>query len=93
MGITGYVYLFGVNLPITELLLFLSVIITVYLVILEYEFREVRGILRKFDDEELILTKTIRELRDAVGGLRNISSMNMESREIKPKEDKSEENK
>ncbi len=88
MDITGYVYLFGVNLPITELLLFLSAIITVYLVILEYEFREVKGILRKFDDEELILTKTIRELRDSVGELRNISNMNMESRETKPKEDK-----
>lgn len=88
MGITGYVYLFGVNLPVTELLLFLSAIITVYLVILEYEFREVRGILRKFDDEELILTKTIRELRDSVGELRNISNMNADSREVEPKKDK-----
>ena len=88
MGITGYVYLFGVNLPVTELLLFLSTIITVYLVILEYEFREVRGILRKFDDEELILTKTIRELRDSVGELRNVSNMNADSREVEPKKDK-----
>jgi len=88
MGITGYVYLFGVNLPVTELLLFLSAIITVYLVILEYEFREVRGILRKFDDEELILTKTIRELRDSVGELRNVSNMNADSREVEPKKDK-----
>ncbi len=88
MGITGYVYLFGVNLPVTELLLFLSAIITVYLVILEYEFREVRGILRKFDDEELILTKTIRELRDSVGELRNISNMNADSKEVEPKKDK-----
>ena len=88
MGITGYVYLFGVNLPVTELLLFLSAIITVYLVILEYEFREVRRILRKFDDEELILTKTIRELRDSVGELRNISNMNADSREVEPKKDK-----
>jgi len=88
MGITGYVYLFGVNLPVTELLLFLSAIITVYLVILEYEFREVRRILRKFDDEELILTKTIRELRDSVGELRNISNMNADSKEVEPKKDK-----
>ena len=88
MDLTGYVYLFGVNLPVTELLLFLSAIITVYLVILEYEFREVKGILRKFDDEELILTKNIRELRDSVGELRNISNISADSREIKPKEDK-----
>ena len=88
MDLTGYVYLFGVNLPITELLLFLSAIITVYLLILEYEFREVRGILRKFDDEELILTKTIRELRDSVGELRNISNLSSEVKKEKPKEDK-----
>ena len=88
MGITGYVYLFGVNLPITELLLFLSAIITVYLLILEYEFREVRGILRKFDDEELILTKTIRELRDTVGELRNVSNLGSEIEKEKPKGDK-----
>ncbi len=88
MDITGDVYLFGVNLPVTELLLFLSAIITVYLLILEYEFREVRGILRKFDDEELILTKTIRELRDSVGELRNISNLGSEVKKEKPKEDK-----
>ena len=70
-GITGYVYLFGINIPITELLLLLSLVIIVYLAILEFEFRQIRKITKKFDDEELILTKSIRELRDSVGELRN----------------------
>ena len=46
-GITGYVYLFGINIPITELLLLLSAIIIVYLVILEFEFRQVKNITKK----------------------------------------------
>ncbi|MCD6275032.1 MAG: hypothetical protein J7J15_03370 [Candidatus Aenigmarchaeota archaeon] len=70
-GITGYVYLFGINIPITELLLLLSLVIIVYLAILEFEFRQIRKITKKFDDEELILTKSIRELRDSVSELRN----------------------
>ncbi|MCK4429160.1 MAG: hypothetical protein KAU95_02200 [Candidatus Aenigmarchaeota archaeon] len=69
-GITGNVFLFGVNVPVTELLLILSAIIIVYLIILEYEFRQIRNIVKKFDDEELILTKSIRELRDAVSEMR-----------------------
>ena len=70
-GITGYVYLFGINIPITELMLLLSLVIIVYLAILEFEFRQIRKITKKFDDEELILTKSIRELRDSVSELRN----------------------
>lgn len=72
MGVTGYMYLFGINIPVTELLLLLSVVIIVYLVILEYEFRQIRNIVKKFDDEELILTKSIRELRDSVSELREV---------------------
>ena len=64
--ITGNVFLFGINVPVTELLLLLSAVIIVYLVILEYEFRQIKVIAKKFDDEELILTKSIRELRDAL---------------------------
>lgn len=77
-SLTGYVYLFGINIPVTELLLLLSAVIIVYLVILEFEFRQVKNIAKKFDDEELILTKSIRELRDSVSDLRGTVSVKRE---------------
>jgi hypothetical protein len=80
-GITGYVYLFGINIPITELLLLLSTVIIVYLVILEFEFRQVKNITKKFDDEELILTKSIRELRDSVNDLRGTTGLREKQKE------------
>ncbi|MCD6368138.1 MAG: hypothetical protein J7L45_03575 [Candidatus Aenigmarchaeota archaeon] len=56
-------YLFGLNIPILELLVIFSVVVVVYLIILEVEFRQLRKIIKKFDDEEFILSKEIRELR------------------------------
>ena len=56
-------YLFGLNIPILELLVVFSIVVVVYLIILEVEFRQLRKIIKKFDDEEFILSKEIRELR------------------------------
>jgi type II secretory pathway component PulM len=64
------VYIFGVDIPILELLVIFSTVVVVYLVILEFEFRQLRIITRKFDEEELQLSNELRELRKEISNLR-----------------------
>jgi len=66
------VYIFGVDIPILELLVILSIVVVLYLIILELEFRQLRRIARKFDEEEIQLGVEMRELRKAVVDLRNV---------------------
>jgi len=63
-------YIFGIDVPILELLVIFSTVVVVYLVILEFEFRQLRVITRKFDSEELQLSNELRELRKEVNNLR-----------------------
>ncbi len=45
-------FIFGVDVPILELLVVFSIVVVIYLVILEFEFRQLRTITRKFDEED-----------------------------------------
>jgi type II secretory pathway component PulM len=63
-------YIFGIDVPILELLVIFSTVVVVYLIILEFEFRQLRVITRKFDEEELQLSNEMRELRKEVANLR-----------------------
>ena len=63
-------YIFGIDIPILELLVIFSTVVVVYLVILEFEFRQLRIITRKFDEEELQLSNELRELRKEITNLR-----------------------
>jgi len=65
-------YLFGIDIPILELLVILATVVVVYLIILEIEFRQLRKIARKFDEEEIQLGVEMRELRKAVTDLKNV---------------------
>lgn len=65
-------YIFGIDVPILELLVIFSTVVVVYLVILEFEFRQLRVITRKFDAEELQLSNELRELRKEVSNLREV---------------------
>jgi type II secretory pathway component PulM len=65
-------YIFGIDVPILELLVIFSTVVVVYLVILEFEFRQLRVITRKFDEEELQLSNEMRELRKEVSNLREV---------------------
>ena len=65
-------FIFGIDVPILELLVIFSTVVVVYLVILEFEFRQLRTITRKFDEEELQLSNELRELRKEVANLRNV---------------------
>ena len=63
-------FIFGIDVPILELLVIFSTVVVVYLVILEFEFRQLRVITRKFDQEELQLSNEMRELRKEINNLR-----------------------
>jgi len=65
-------YIFGIDIPILELLVIFSTVVVIYLVILEFEFRQLRTITRKFDQEEVQLSNEMRELRKEVGNLREV---------------------
>ncbi len=66
-------YVFGINIPILELLVILCIVVVVYLVILEFEFRQQKKILKEFDEEEVKLSHEVRELREAVKDLKEIT--------------------
>jgi type II secretory pathway component PulM len=65
-------FIFGIDVPILELLVIFSMVVVVYLVILEFEFRQLRVITRKFDQEELQLSNEMRELRKEVANLKEV---------------------
>ena len=63
---------FGVDVGILELFSLFMVVLVVYLFILEYEFRHVRTITRKFDEEEIQLGHAMRELKEEVASLKDV---------------------
>jgi hypothetical protein len=65
-------YIFGIDVPILELLVIFSIVVVIYLVILEFEFRQLRTITRKFDQEEVQLSNEMRELRKEVANLKDV---------------------
>lgn len=67
-------YIFGIDVPILELLVIFCIVVVVYLVILEFEFRQLRKITKRFDEEEIALGRAMRELRDEISSLRNVIS-------------------
>lgn len=68
-------YLFGVDVPILELLVVFCIVVVVYLIILELEFRQLKHITKKFDEEEIMLSKEMRELRNEIAELRQVIQM------------------
>jgi type II secretory pathway component PulM len=72
-------FIFGIDVPILELLVVFSIVVVIYLIILEFEFRQLRTITRKFDEEEIQLGRAMRELKDEVTALKDV----MASKKIK----------
>ena len=65
-------FIFGVDVPVLELLVIFSTVVVIYLIILEFEFRQLRTITRKFDEEEIQLGRAMRELKDEVTALKDV---------------------
>ena len=54
------VYIFGIDVPLLELLSILSIVVVVYLIILEIEFRQLKKAVRNLVE----VTKKLRGLED-----------------------------
>ena len=65
-------YIFGIDIPVLELLVIFCIIVVAYLFILELEFRQLRKIVKRFDQEELQFSAEMRELRKAISKLSNV---------------------
>ncbi len=65
-------YVFGFDIPILELLVVLCVVVVGYLILLELEFRQLRKVTQKFNEEESELSKEIKLLHDEVLGVKEI---------------------
>jgi len=65
-------YIFGMDIPILELLVVFCIVVVAYLVILELEFRQLRRIVKRFDQEELQFSAEMRELRKVIADLGKI---------------------
>ena len=68
-------YVFGISVPILELLVIFCIVVVIYLVILEIEFRQLKSITKKFDEEEVLLSKEMRELRNEISELKEVIKM------------------
>ena len=65
-------FIFGLDVPILELLVVFSIVVVIYLIILEFEFRQLRTITRKFDEEEIQLGRAMRDLKEEVAALKEV---------------------
>ncbi len=81
-------YIFGIDVPILELLVIFSTVVVIYLIILEIEFRQLRKITRKFDEEEIALSKEMRELKEEISTLREVIGTVRPAKTEKPKASK-----
>ena len=62
----------GIDIPVPELIVIFSIVVVLYLIILEFEFRQLRMINRKVDEEEMQLSRAMKELKDEVTALKDV---------------------
>lgn len=62
--------IFGV--PLDELLVIFSIVVVIYLVILEFEFKQLSKLANEFDEEEIRLSKEMRELKEEIKELKGV---------------------
>ncbi len=65
-------YVFGINVPILELLVILSTFVVIYLILLELEFRQIRKIEKHEDISESTLMTEVQEFRKEIQDLRSL---------------------
>jgi len=62
----------GIDVPIPELMVLFSIVVVLYLIIMEFEFRQLRMINRKVDEEEVQLSRAMKELKDEITSLKDV---------------------
>ncbi len=63
-------YIFGLGIDLLDLITVFFIVLVTYIIILEYEFKEIIRIVKKFDNEETVLGKDIRELKEEISKLK-----------------------
>ena len=62
----------GFDLPVPELMVLFSIVVVLYLIIMEFEFRQLRVINRKVDEEEVQVGRAMKELKDEITSLKDV---------------------
>ncbi|MBW6451876.1 MAG: hypothetical protein K0B02_04050 [DPANN group archaeon] len=57
-------YIFGFSVDLLDLITMFFVVLVLYIVILEYEFKEIIKIVKNYDNQETALKQNITELRE-----------------------------
>lgn len=61
--------IFGITMDILDVIFYFFIILVMYFILLEIEFREVRALTRNLDSEELQFEKDMRELKEEISRL------------------------
>ena len=58
--------IFGITMDILDVMFYFFIILVMYFILLEFEFREVRALTHNLDSEELEYEKDMRELKEEI---------------------------
>lgn len=64
--------IFGISVELLDVIFYFCVVLVLYFIVLELEFREIRNLTKGFDTEELQYEKEVRELKEEVARLTKI---------------------
>lgn len=68
--------IFGITMDILDVIFYFFIILVMYFILLEIEFREVRALTRNLDTEELEFEKDMRELKEEISRLTKMIESN-----------------
>ena len=61
--------IFGISVELLDVIFYFCVILVMYFILLELEFREIRKLTKGFDNEEIQYEKEVRELKEDIARL------------------------
>ncbi len=64
--------IFGISVELLDVIFYFCVILVMYFILLEFEFREIRKLTQNFDNEEIQYEKEVRELKEDIARLTKI---------------------
>ncbi|MFH1433028.1 MAG: hypothetical protein ABIG84_07480 [archaeon] len=64
--------IFGISIELLNVIFYFCVVLVLYFIVLEFEFREIRSLTKGLDSEEMQFEKEVRELREEIARLTKI---------------------
>lgn len=61
--------IFGISVELLDVIFYFCVILVMYFILLEFEFREIRKLTQGLDNEEIQYEKEVRELKEDIARL------------------------